>query len=106
MPEGMVLNSDEFFEWLVRHFTFTIYHPIGTCKMGAIDDPNAVVDPSLRVRGIANLRVADASIMPHLMSGNTNAPSMMIGEKAAEAIQSLWREVEAEAESPVETVER
>ena len=94
--------QDEYFEWLVRHFTFTIYHPVGTCKMGTAEDDSAVVDPSLSVRGIANLRVADASIMPHLMSGNTNAPSMMIGEKAAEIIKDLWSVVEAEAEATLE----
>ena len=70
-------------EW-VRNTATTIYHPTGTCKMGT--DSTAVVDPRLRVHGIQGLRVADASIMPAITSGNTNAPSMMIGEKAADLV--------------------
>ena len=64
----------------------TVYHPVGTCRMGAAGDARAVVDPTLRVKGVDGLRVADASIMPSITGGNTNAPAMMIGEHAAALI--------------------
>ena len=81
---GPKVTSDAQLIEFIRNTAETIYHPVGTCKMGA--DEMAVVDDRLRVRGIAGLRVADASIMPRLIGGNTNAPSMVIGEKAARMI--------------------
>ncbi|XP_077995636.1 alcohol dehydrogenase [acceptor]-like isoform X2 [Glandiceps talaboti] len=80
------IDSDEYWEHVIRHLTVTVWHYVGTCKMGAKDDPTAVVNPSLRVRGLDNIRVVDASVMPHLTSGNTNAPTIMIGEKGADLI--------------------
>ena len=76
-------TDEELLDW-VRNNAETTYHPVGTCKMGS--DPLAVVDRELRVHGIEGLRVADASIMPTLTSGNTNAPAIMIGEKCAEMV--------------------
>ena len=80
------VHSDDEIRAALRQYSDTVYHPVGTCKMGI--DAMAVVDPSLRVHGLQGIRVVDASIMPTLIGGNTNAPSMMIGEKAADLIRA------------------
>ena len=78
--------SEEFFKCVVQNNVFTVYHPVGTCKMGPSNDTMAVVDSSLRVLGVQNLRVIDASVMPKIVGGNTNAATVMIGEKGADMI--------------------
>lgn len=83
-------NSDDYWECYTRHFTFTIYHHCGTAKMGPVSDRRAVVDPTLKVYGVKGLRVADASIIPEIIAGHTNAPTIMIGEKAADLIKTDW----------------
>jgi len=87
-PGPDVRSDDQILDY-IRTTAHTAYHPVGTCKMGT--DENAVVDPELKVRGMQGLRVADGSIMPTLMSGNTNGPIIMIGEKASDMILEAWR---------------
>ena len=84
-PGTAVASDDEILNW-IRNNSQTAYHPIGTCRMGP--GPNTVVDERLRVHGLEGLRIADASIFPTMPSGNTNAPSIMVGEKAADLIRS------------------
>jgi choline dehydrogenase len=81
---GLQFQSDEDLARLAGDIGTTIFHPVGTCRMGRDGDADAVVDARLRVRGIAGLRVADASVMPTITSGNTNAPTLMIAERAAQ----------------------
>jgi choline dehydrogenase-like flavoprotein len=79
-------DDDATLERLIRARADTIYHPVGTARMGS--DDAAVCDPQLRVRGVEGLYVADASIMPRLIGGNTNAPSVMIGERCADFVRA------------------
>jgi choline dehydrogenase len=94
VPGPDVVSEAQFAEF-ARNAGTNVFHPVGTCKMGT--DPMAVVDPRLRVHGIAGLRVIDASIMPAVTTGNTNAPTIMIGEKGAQMIKEDAREQPAAA---------
>jgi choline dehydrogenase-like flavoprotein len=85
-PRGATGLDDETFERALNSLSHTLYHPVGTCRMGR--DDTSVVDPQLRVRGVDGLRVADASVMPTIIRGHTHAPSVLIGEQAAEEIRS------------------
>lgn len=83
---GPDVTSDEALDAYIRETGYTVHHPVGTCRMGDPADAETVVDPQLRVKGVAGLRVADASVMPSVIGGNTNAPSVMIGERCADFI--------------------
>jgi choline dehydrogenase len=88
---GPAFQTDEELAAAAGAIGTTIFHPVGTCRMGRKNDTSAVVDSELRVRGVAGLRVADASVMPFITSGNTNSPTIMIAEKAAQMIRSTWK---------------
>lgn len=83
---GPEVDSDEGLDAYIRETGYTVHHPVGTCKMGDPSDSETVVDPQLRVKGIAGLRVADASVMPTVIGGNTNAPCVMIAERCADFV--------------------
>ncbi|MBD8524964.1 GMC family oxidoreductase [Pseudomarimonas arenosa] len=99
---GDEARSDQQIIEFVRRKAETIYHPIGTCKMG--DDASAVVDSELRVRGVSGLRVIDASVMPKLIGGNTNAPTMMLAERASDLI--LGHSIDAQPGAPDSSASR
>jgi choline dehydrogenase len=86
---GREVQSDAEIDAWIRQSAETIYHPVGTCKMGVGGDAMAVLDETLRVRGLQGLRVVDASVMPTLVGSNTNAPTIMIAEKAADLIRGM-----------------
>jgi choline dehydrogenase-like flavoprotein len=89
------IDDDEAIRDVLRRRCDTVYHPVGSCRMGS--DSASVVDPELRVRGVEGLRVIDASVMPSLIGGNTNAPTVMIAEKAVDLLRGRSRAVAATA---------
>ncbi|XKL64779.1 hypothetical protein PGB90_004865 [Kerria lacca] len=99
-------KSDKYWECMARYFTGTLHHQSGTCKMGPTTDKTAVVNPELKVHGIKNLRVADASIFPSVPGAHLYAPTLMVGEKAADMIKNSWAKEEnndKSTRSPYET---
>ena len=95
---GNALQTDDEIDGFIREHAESAYHPCGTCRIGRGDDPNAVVDPELRVIGVDGLRVADSSVFPRITNGNLNAPSIMVGEKASDLI--LGRRLPASNDAP------
>jgi len=87
LAPGIDAQSDDTLDAHVRKTMITVHHPVGTCKMGPPNDDTAVVNSDLKVKGIDGLRVVDASVMPDLIAGATNAPVIMIAEKAADMIR-------------------
>ncbi|CAM2147100.1 GMC family oxidoreductase [Paraburkholderia tropica] len=103
---GLAFQSESELREAAGNIGTTIFHPVGTCRMGRADDDDAVVDARLRVRGVEGLRVADASVMPFITSGNTNSPTLMIAERAAEMVREDRRggarsSVRTEVHAPV-----
>lgn len=94
--KGLEKSSDKHLECIAREITFSLYHPVSTARMGPTDDNNSVVNPDLKVKGFDNLRVIDASVMPSIPRGNTNAPTIMIAEKGADIIKSEWKQIHTE----------
>jgi choline dehydrogenase len=88
--DGLEYGTDDFWKCYFKYFTQDLWHPTGTCKMGRVGDPSAVVDPYLKLQGFTNIRVADASIMPSVPSGNTQCPTYAVGQKAADIILKAW----------------
>ena len=88
---GVQFQSEEELAQAASQIGTTIFHPVGTCRMGVAGDASSVVDSQLRVLGVGGLRVVDASIMPYITSGNTNSPTVMIAEKAAQMIHAAWK---------------
>lgn len=96
-------DSDEYWECCLRAISVTLHHQVGTAKMGPAGDPTSVVDHHLKVHGVDRLRVADCSVIPFALSAHTNAPSFMVGEKAADIIKEQWLNVSNQSEDSDDT---